>query len=572
MTPEHARPLSIGVPAVRSDAPYARFASACVVTYLLLALPVAAYVADLLNHDAVSYLSLAKHWLAGRADLAVSGTWSPLFAWLLAALLAVTGGQALLSLRLAMLISGAVFLLACLAIYAAVEDVRLARFAGALTAAFAALFTGTLATPDLLSAGVFLYGFHLYVARGQFGEARAAVGAGTLFGLAYLAKAVLLPVALGSVLLLAALRAWALRGSRGAARQSGNRRAARGAAFALTALALVATPWVAALSARYGEFTLTRANVPQWGFIGPVNRMEGQPTSMRFIVPESGRQSQFEDESIVADPPWSPFESRAYFAHYVKHVRDNVARVPTTLSRFDLTGAGLLGLVFCLALGLRYARAARRDPPVSDWTALALPTLLLIAAYLPNFADQMRYYLVATPALYLGALHGWQAATATVVGRPGPTGAWLGAGALAASLVAIPPQMLPHERESEPIRQSRAVAAALRESGIRGPVAVAGSPLETHPGIYLSLFLGTPYHGTQRVKSLAEVDAACAPLLIVARGSERERLLVGAGDRFRDARTLSPALAAALRDTPFALYVDRRPVTGRTGCFVARAP
>lgn len=572
MIPEPARALPLGVATARRAAPYVRFGSACTAAYVLLALPVAAYVADLLNHDAVSYLALADHWLQGRTHLAVSGTWSPLFVWLLAALLPATGGDPLLSLRLAMLVSGAVFLLACLAVYAAVEDARLARFAGAITAAFAALFTGTLATPDLLSAGVFLYGFHLYVTRAQFGDARAAVGAGALFGLAYLAKAVLLPVALGSIVLLAALRAWSLRGTRSASRQAAGRRAVRTVALATTALAVVAAPWVAALSARYGEFTLTRANVPQWGFIGPVNRMEGQPTSMRFIVPEPGRQSQFEDESIVADPPWSPLESRAYFVHYAKHVRDNVARIPTTLSRFDLTGVALPGLLFFLAVGLRQARAARRDPPVSDWTALAVPALLTIAAYVPNFADQMRYYLVAVPALYLGSLHGWQAATAAVLARPSPAGAWLGAAALGTSLLAIPPLMLPHERESEPLRQSRAIAAALRDAGVGGPVAVAGSPLETHPGIYLSLFLGTAYHGTQRATSIADVDASCAPLVIVARGSDRERLLVAADGRFRDARTISAGLAAALRDTPFAVYVDRAPVSGRTGCFEARAP
>lgn len=572
MTPEHARALPVGVDAARRDVPYSRFAAACVAGYLLLALPVAAYVADLLNHDAVSYLSLARYWLAGRLDLAVTGTWSPLFVWLLAGLLGLTGGDADLSLRMAMLFSGAVFLLACLAIYATVDDTRLARLAGAITAAFAALFTGTLVTPDLLSAGVFLYGFHLYVTRAQFGDARAAAAAGALFGLAYLAKAVLLPVALGSIGVLAALRAWALRGARGAGRHSGRRRAARSAGLAVAAMALVAAPWVAALSTRYGEFTLTRANVPQWGFIGPVYRMEGQTTSLRFVVPERGRQSQFEDESIVADPPWSPLESRAYFVHYAKHVRENVARVPTTLSRFDLTGAALLGLVFYLALGLRHARATRRDPPVSDWTALAVPTLLAIAAYLPNFADQMRYYLLATPALYLGSLHGWQAATSAVAGRRTPAGAWIAAGALVASLIAIPPLLLPHERESLAIRQSRGVAAALREAGIAGPVAVVGGPSETHPGIYVSAFLGTAYHGTQRADTLAEVDTSCAPLLVVARGSDRERLLADAGGRFRDARTLSPRLYAALRDTPFALYLDRQPAAGRSGCFVARAP
>jgi hypothetical protein len=531
---------------------------ACVIGYAVLAGAVAAYVHGLLNHDAVSYVSLAQHWLAGRPDLGVSGTWSPLFVWLLAALIGATGDVPL-ALRLAMALSGLAFLLACLAIYAAVPDERIARLAGALTAAFAALFTGTLITPDLLSAALFLSGFQLFLRRG-LDDARAALAAGALFGTAFLAKSVMLPVAVGTLLVLSSFVAWRRRA--GGTPSPRAARLPRAAALALLSAAMVAAPWVAALSAKYGQFTWTRANVPQWVFIGPPGTARDQPTNLRYVVPEPGRQSQFEDESIVPEQSWSPFDNRAYLLYYANHVRENVARVPVTLSRFDLSGAALLGLLYCFARSFRRPFRDGDDDAWLGWTALAVPAVLTIAAYLPNFADQMRYYLVAVPGLYLGALHAWRMLAESVAERRTALGSWLGAGLLAVSLTNVPPMLLPREAESVAVREARGVAAALRAAGLAGPVAVVGPSPTKHPGIYLSWFLGTPYHGTSDARSVAEIDRSCAPLLVTQRGSAGERLLQSAA-RFVPAGALSPAVAAALRDRPFVVYFDRAPLRGR---------
>ena len=65
--------------------------------------------ADSLNHDAVSYVTLAQHYLDGRFDLVVVGTWSPLFVWLLVPLIAATGDHGL-SLHLLSGFSALVFL------------------------------------------------------------------------------------------------------------------------------------------------------------------------------------------------------------------------------------------------------------------------------------------------------------------------------------------------------------------------------------------------------------------------------------------------------------------------------
>src|SRR4051812_48354557 len=79
-----------------------------VALYAALAIPVAVFNLATINHDAVSYTSLARHYLDGRFDIALSGTWSPLFIWLVAGALGVVQDP-FVALRIAMAISGLVF-------------------------------------------------------------------------------------------------------------------------------------------------------------------------------------------------------------------------------------------------------------------------------------------------------------------------------------------------------------------------------------------------------------------------------------------------------------------------------
>ena len=110
--------------------------------------------ADSLNHDAVSYVTLAQHYLDGRFDLVVVGTWSPLFVWLLVPLIAATGDHGL-SLHLLSGFSALVFLIGGLAALRAFAP-RSGVAPGAIVlAVFGAVRSGGLMTPDLLSAGLF---------------------------------------------------------------------------------------------------------------------------------------------------------------------------------------------------------------------------------------------------------------------------------------------------------------------------------------------------------------------------------------------------------------------------------
>ena len=508
----------------------------------------------LLNHDAVSYLTLARHWLHGRVDLGITGTWSPLFSWCLAAALSVTSNEDL-AVRIMMMLSGFVFLAGACIFYARQPSPTVAWIAGGLTALFAAALTGVLITPDLLGAGLFLLGFAELLSVLERLRLAHAAASGVLLGLAYLAKAIFLPLALASCAVVVALRVWQQRAARPW------RNAARMVGATALAWLLVAGPWIVALSAKYDRPTYTRATIPQWASIGPPDVPRNQPTNIRFYVPEPGRQSQFEDESILPTTSWSPFDSKAYLLHYALHVRTNVLEVqPAILRRIDFLNAGFLALLAFFAA--RVVRPARSDGALATpgpWPLLAVPTLLLLAAYALNFGDQLRYYLVAVPGVYLGALVAWpRVARATGMRFGRIVGLAIATVTLLLPVTLLRGDLADWGREGMDSQQMRRISRELDAVGLRGPVANVGPPTMKHPAIYLSYHLGTTYNGTEDARSVEAVDTACARLVVIEPTNPVLDTLLAKGAYAR-ADALVPSLAESLREARFMLLWKQAP-------------
>ena len=215
---------------------------------------------DDMNPDGVSYLDLADAWRRGDWAQAVSLYWSPLYSWLLGGALALLRPPARAEFPVVHLVNLLLYVAALGSLEffvrssaprpaggaeaAPPEAVRVAWGYALFAVAALELVTLRLATPDLIVLAVLLMTAGLLCrladARGGGG---AAVALGALLGLGYLAKAVLLPVALLALALVAV--------AAGRARPVWPR-----VALALTAFALVAVPWIAAMSSMAGRPTL----------------------------------------------------------------------------------------------------------------------------------------------------------------------------------------------------------------------------------------------------------------------------------------------------------------------------
>ncbi len=182
--------------------------------------------------------------------------------------------------------------------------------------------------PDLLAAGFLFIYFALVLDPALPRQPGQAFLSGIAAGLAYLAKAYMLPF----VLIHLPLSLWiAHRGSRQAGRsifpRPRNARNARppwprnNAAWlvawllGLAGLALVAAPWVGVLSAKYHHFTFSTAGSANHANVGPTNN--GQD-----LLWHPGLTVDFISDPHYG-PDWSPFQDGGHFLHQIKLIGHN---------------------------------------------------------------------------------------------------------------------------------------------------------------------------------------------------------------------------------------------------------
>src|SRR5262245_8212119 len=178
--------------------------------FLLVALTLVAWRnVEMLNPDAVAYLRLASYYAHGQFDLAITGYWGPLLSWLLAPLLKF-GMQPLTAARLVMAVSAVIFWLTCLILFRSFKLPVAVHALGAWLVAIAAVgWSVRFITPDLLASSLICLAVAQTI-QPRWSESRACpMLVGFLWGLAYLAKAVALPLALVFTLCVTALE-WSM--------------------------------------------------------------------------------------------------------------------------------------------------------------------------------------------------------------------------------------------------------------------------------------------------------------------------------------------------------------------------
>ena len=308
-----------------------------------------------LNTDAIAYMRVAEYWSTGNLDFAVNGYWGPLLSWLMVPFLWL-GVDPLLAGKLAMLISGGVF---CHGSLFLVRAVGLRLIDELIVAVVLALtipgWMSDHVTPDLLVGGLMAFALGQAVSPDWLTSRRRALGSGATWGLAYLAKAVALPVGVVVSVLLA------LCWRRG---QAENRQAAwRQLSQALGLFLLVALPWIITLSVKYDKPTFSTSGAIAHAIVGPGNeRPAPHPFGSTVYQPDTGRVTAWEDPSRMNYDYWSPFGSGENFSHQLSLIGRNTLTEFQFLAAFDGVGKlfgwfGLGTLVFILALVAKPPRA-----------------------------------------------------------------------------------------------------------------------------------------------------------------------------------------------------------------------
>ncbi len=477
-----------------------------------------------LNTDAVAYLRIAGYYAQGNTELAVSGYWGPLVSWIIAVPLKMHVAQ-LVAARVVMGATAVLFSLASFRLLLGLGvGLRSALVGFALAAGASVPWSVEYISPDLLVSGL------VCLAVGQVASSRwtenwkAAVVAGLLWGMAYLAKSVAFPLAFGMSCLLALLRC---------AHQPGRwRPIARQFLLTLGVFLCVASPWIGVLSAKYGHLTFSTTARIAHALAGPRDVERYHPFARTIQPPEKGRLTSWEDPSRMPYAYWSPFASKANFTHQLGLMARNVGVILSHLADFDLLHLGVIAAMASLLVRLRSlvgrvdttavtARDGVGEQAFGRWAWPALLLVCLAGVYLPVSVSPLdqRYFYAGYPLLYaavVGLLTWLIARIPTKAARLRRLGcglAWFSFTVPAVLGLGLAVQGLPDPGG----RAAHALAERLILNHATGPVVGSGMVLGARAGLYTAFLLDQPWYGDALSPTVADYLGSGARLVILNR-------------------------------------------------------
>lgn len=500
---------------------------------------------DQLNNDAIAYLRLGEYYAQGNLELAVSGYWGPMLSWLIAVGIKL-GLAPMAAGRAAMVLSGLVFTVGAIGL---LRGVRMNGWPAILSAAIAAISTifwsVEYLSPDLLVSGLMLGAWGVLFTGSWLKGWKWQAATGALWGLAYLAKAVAFPLAVVVTLVVAGLRLL-IGGER--------KQVLLAASVTVGVFALVALPWVGTLSAKYGHFTFSTSGRINHSIVGPEDVDRYHPVFRTFHQPDAGRVTQWEDPSRMDYKPWSPM---ANLSHQVSLVQKNFNTVIAHLVNFDLIFVGIISL-----LAAAFVTAPWRERLATErWRWTLLPLGCLCGIYLPVWVAPFdeRYFYAALPVLLITSF-----GTVAWLRRAMDDQAWVTkvGGGLIMLLFGFYPLLkasfAPQGMRHDTTIIAKAMADALRQQNITGPIGGSGTVLGNRTGLFTAYLLGVPWVGDRKEATAADFDASAAQIAILGLNDSAIASMLQ-NPKWRRLEIQPPRLQGMESDVPVVILIRRQP-------------
>ena len=509
--------------------------------YAIAAYAVQDHCSELLTSDGECYLRMAAYYAHGDFRHALFGHWSPLGAWMAVPLVAM-GLEPRYAFRLMIGLWGALAVAGSWRLAGRLGLGSWLRAAATAAAALLALEFSVDHRVDLLLAAALLFYLDAAMAERLLRSRRRALLAGVLGGVAYLAKLYALPFFAAHYTLTVLVRGWVETSSRQSAVASrqgkdddpglqiadlglkseiGNRksRMLRRIAFTwamgMAGFALVATPWVTVLSAKYGRLTFGTAAATAYHLVGPGSGDARTEAITGLQRPPEGAYNVWQD--ATREPLRPEGGASPSLAEPLRVAGRNSVKILGHLARLDEFRLGLIALA---VTPLALVATRREREKAFRYAALLLAVGLFCGGYAFIQAENERYFWFAFFVLTVLAFH-----FAGGVGRLVPGGRQR---RLAVAVVAVaalvsfgyhPVRSVVALLEGpEPGRGHRQVAEQLAEWGVKGPLASIG-PRGWWDGLHTAYYLDVKYAGTPRATEprgiAAEMREAGATVLLV---------------------------------------------------------
>jgi len=274
---------------------------------------------DGINPDGVSYTRIAHYYASGQFHLMISGYWSPMLSWIIAPSLGFVENP-LSAAHIAMGFSAIVYFMGCMAIFRVMGIGSSAMLVAlGIVVLFSIRWSVQNITPDLLMSGILCLAISRVMLPDWCDKLSVQFSSGLLFGAAYLAKAVALP--LSFILISAAGLLWTI------CQQTSPARALRSVAITFLGVFVIAGPWILVLSFKYERPVFSTSGEINHALMAPDNAERTHPTFRIFHLPEEGRVTSWEDPRVPSYPGWSPLETAKDMIHQLKVIKSNAKKI-----------------------------------------------------------------------------------------------------------------------------------------------------------------------------------------------------------------------------------------------------
>ncbi|UCF42933.1 MAG: glycosyltransferase family 39 protein [Planctomycetota bacterium] len=345
-----------------------------------------------INPDGISYISVARKYLAGDFSGAINGYWGPIYSWLLMPFL-YFGIEALLASKVLALAIGVATLIGLWRLSYRLEMTEAIRTVILLAAVPAVLTFGFFyITPDALLTCIILFYLSVVFGAEYEGGIRKGIVCGALGGAAYLSKSFAFPFFISHFVLMNAVRF--LRSETGEARKKIVHNFLAGAA----AFAIISGLWIGLISNKYGKLTFGTSGKTTY-------RAAASPGAQGSAVlwigllepPDETAMSAWEDPSYVKVPPPEATDAWSRFGHQMEVVGRHVRKIGEFCMEFSPL-ALVIGVAYVL-LWLRRFNINAIEPEVLYPT---LTIALMTGAYSLVWVRDRYLYVIFMLMMLMG--------------------------------------------------------------------------------------------------------------------------------------------------------------------------
>ncbi len=296
-----------------------------VLLYVIFALIFGFAYRYLINPDGISQLRLAGYIAEGNFQQSVTSGWSPLLIWIMSPFL-LLGFDGLIAARIAIALCGVGLLLSSWFLALRFDLPQNLRFIATLIVSLLISFwTVQSIASDVLVAGLTVCYIYLITDPELIVRRKGAFLCGIVGGISYLAHHYALPFFLAHFSTMLLLRGFFDRNKEGVPWKKIFISLVSG----MAGLIIVSSVWVGIVSAKYGHLSISSKGGAAHAIMGPkdVDRRHPFFVGGLYKPRDAYAMHVFEDPSDIEFKTWSPFESKEYFIHQLKVIKDNAVYI-----------------------------------------------------------------------------------------------------------------------------------------------------------------------------------------------------------------------------------------------------